>query len=295
MAQKSVGAGEFTIPALTVASFARYADLPPAQPLPAAPDPSLVEESPQGPLPKIGKDKKPWQAYARPQDAGGDGPRVAVVVTGLGLSRAASMAAIGKLPPQVSLAFSPYATDLTEWMIRARRAGHEVLVALPMESDRFPFEDAGPLGLRADSTAEENMKRLELVLSRFGGYAGVVGTMGSRFKTSEAQLKPILEALKARGLMYVEGSGPQGSLAPRIAGEIGLPKAVADVDLEQAPTRAGIEAKLAEAEAVAQQRKAVVVTTELTPASLDRLVAWIAALQVKKIALVPVTALADKQ
>ena len=33
--------------------------------------------------------------------------RVAIVITGVGLSRAASMAAIGKLPPQVTLALNP--------------------------------------------------------------------------------------------------------------------------------------------------------------------------------------------
>ena len=46
----------------------------------------------------------------------------------LGLSRAATEAAIAKLPPSVTLAFSPYARNLKTWPERAKGAGHEVLV-----------------------------------------------------------------------------------------------------------------------------------------------------------------------
>ena len=49
-------------------------------------DPALIENTPQGPLPRIADDgRTPMAAYA-PPIAAGKGPRIALVVMGLGLS-----------------------------------------------------------------------------------------------------------------------------------------------------------------------------------------------------------------
>ena len=39
-------------------------------------------------------------------------PRIAIVISGLGISAKATAAALAKLPPQVTLAFAPYASDV---------------------------------------------------------------------------------------------------------------------------------------------------------------------------------------
>jgi hypothetical protein len=121
---------------------------PPAatpQPAPArnvAIDPRLVETSRHGPLPKIASDgTRPADAYARPGKPGGkpDGLRIAIVVTGLGVSASGTTEALAKLPGPITLAFGPYGTDLDRWVARARGEGHEVLLQVPME----PFELSG--------------------------------------------------------------------------------------------------------------------------------------------------------
>ena len=147
----------------------------------------------------------PWEVYARPLTGNEQGQRVGILVTGVGLSRAATMAAITKLPGEISLVFEPYAPDLNNWLLRARLAGHEVFVGLPMESENFPDEDPGPLALSTTVQVAENMNRLHSILSSFAGYVGVVSTMGSKFSEAEGQLKPILTELKKRGLMFVDG------------------------------------------------------------------------------------------
>src|SRR5262249_22729828 len=56
-------------------------------------DPDLIEETAAGPLPRIGDDgRKPMGAYA-PAVAGGKGPRIAIVIGGLGISAKATAAA----------------------------------------------------------------------------------------------------------------------------------------------------------------------------------------------------------
>lgn len=145
-----------------------------------APDPDLIEDGPNGPLPRIGEDgRKPWIAYARPFDVRDDRPRVAVLVIGLGFSETGSAMAIERLPSAVTLAFSPYAQDVTSLARRARADGHEIMLALPMVSDQFPFRDAGPAALQASTSPEDARDRLERVLSRTFGYVGVVGSGNS--------------------------------------------------------------------------------------------------------------------
>ncbi len=128
--------------------------LPPADGGPAlllpAPDPGLVEKSPDGPLPIIGKDgRQAWQVYARPFDSGDKRPRLALIITGLGLDRALSQAATDRLPGGVTLGFDPYAADVKDAINQARGLGHEILLGLPMEPLDYPRQDPGPLTLLA--------------------------------------------------------------------------------------------------------------------------------------------------
>jgi len=291
------GAG-IVVPAVTSVTLRALPDDPGGKPLGATPDVRLIEkkEGLTGALPIIGKDgTMPWKAYSRPYEGDDEGMRVAIVIIGLGLSRAASMAAIGKLPPEVTLALDPYALDLSDWLVRARLVGHEVMMTLPMESERFPVHDAGPYSLDTGLKEEENIKRLELVLSQVTGYFGVATVLGSRFGTSEALLTPVLEALKDRGLMVLS-TGVQGSLlAPKIGRKIGLTQAVSDLTLDDEPSRAAVEAKLLRLEGLIKEKKFAIAVAHPYPATIARLIAWTKKLKEKKITLVPLSALADKQ
>lgn len=289
--------GGLTIPAVGQQAFARIPDSRAApQPLSTAPDPALVEQRPEGPLPKIARDgRKAWQVYARPSDPREDRPRIALILSGLGLSRAATIETIRKLPGVVTLAFDPYAKGLNDWIIRARQAGHEALLTVPMEPIGFPARDEGPLALQTSLKPPDNIKRLETVLSRMSGYIGVRSTPATQFALSEEALKPVLEAVKARGLMFVDGGEQPKTLAPKIASQIGLPRAMSNMVVDSTPSRAAIDAKLAELETMARQNAVVVATAHAYPVTVERLVAWIPTLEGKGLALVPVSAIADKQ
>lgn len=259
-------------------------------------DPDLSEISPQGPLPVISEDgRMAWRVYAKPfknQDAR---PRVAIVISGLGLSEAATEAAIRLLPGNVTLAFDPYAPGLFDWVARARQAGHEVLIMVPLEPSTFPIEDPGPQGLMTTNAPEENRLRLEYILSRMTGYIGVMTVMGSKFNTSDEYLRTFLGEIKTRGLMFLEGGVDANSLAPKIATEIGLPRALADIIVDSIPTRGAIDDQLAELESILDKKPVAVAVAEAYPSSIERLAAWTAALETKNLVLAPLSAVADKQ
>ena len=283
------GAG-IVIPAVTQAAFAAIPPAAPSQPLTAVPDPALIEQTDQGPLPKIGEDgRKAWQIYARPFEDDGKRPRIAVIIGGLGLSRAATEAAVGRLPGEVALAFDPYAKGLQDWVSRARQAGHEVLLSLPMEPAAFPLYDPGPLALLTTLEPEANLGRLTFLLGRISGYVGVVSVHGSRFTTEKGHILPVLEFLKQRGLMYVDNGSTRQSLAPGIASEIGLPGTVSNVNLDVDLSRSAIDSRLATLEETARKNKTAVVMASAYPVVVERLAAWIGTLEKKGLVLAPVS------
>ena len=284
------------VAAVTPASFVGLPDLPAAEPLPAAPLPGLFEDGDHGMLPRIGSDgKTPLQAYARPFSGAADLIRVAVIVKGLGLNRASTNAAIRKLPPEVTMAFSPYAQGVSDWARFARERGHETLIELPLEPREFPVLDPGPYALRTLADPADNQRLLEFVLGRGAGYVGVIGTMGSKYSQNKEQLGATLTHLKARGVMYVDASNGETSLAPGLAKSLSLPRAMVDVDLDRVASRAAVAGHLSQVEGIARKKAVAVLAVDPTPVVIEALAAWIATLEEKGLVLAPISALADKQ
>lgn len=262
----------------------------------AAVDPALLETKDDAKLPKIGQDgRQPWSTYGRPFNLDDTRPRVAVVVTGLGLSAAETRRTISELPGAFSLSFSPYARDLEQQMARARRAGHETLVDLPMEPLDFPRDDPGPSTLLTSLSLVDNLNRLEWVLGRAPGYVGVTTWMGSQFTTVEDALMPVLEGLKQRGLLLVDSRATSRSIATELASSIQLPRAFNNTFIDATPSIDSIDRALAGLEAIARQQRYAVGIARPLPVTLDRLARWAGTLEGKGIALAPVSAIADRQ
>ncbi|MBO6633367.1 divergent polysaccharide deacetylase family protein [Parvibaculum sp.] len=258
------------------------------------PDPALVEQTADGPLPKISRDgRKPWQVYARPVPSGTQSDRrIALVVSGMGISESATAHAIKVLPPEVTLSFAPYGAGLQEWIARARAAGHEVLLELPMEPFGYPQNDPGPHTLLTGGNTDENISRLEWLMSRFTGYTGVMNYQGARFTTSASALTPVMGALGARGLLYVDNGASARSLAPELAEKAGMPAVQATRIVDPVQNPEVIATSLDTLEDVAREKGSAVGVASGFPVTVDALVQWAASLKDEGYVLVPVTAIA---
>jgi len=282
----------------------QVAAVPPPPPVPAgpgilqpAPDPGLIEQTSIGPLPRIGDDGRlPWQVYARPFDNRDTRPRIALIMSGLGLSGAATQAAIQGLPGGVSLAFQPFADNLQQWIRLARAAGHEVYLNLPMEPVDFPASDPGPRALFVAYAPEENIERLEWALSRVSGYVGLLNHMGSRFTTSREAMLPIMTTLEQRGLAFVDARVSARSVATVLATEKNVPRAINDRFLDaREVSRDTVDARLAELESIAGEVGVSVGIGQAFPVTIARIREWAATLNGKGIVLAPVSAVFDRQ
>ena len=258
----------------------------------------LLETSRHGAIPRIAPDgARPAELYARaaaPLQGKKDGPRVAIVIGGLGVSANVTRQATEKLPGPVTFAFTPYGTDVEGMVTRARAAGHEVLLQAPMEPFDYPDNDPGPQTLLTTLSVDQNTDRLHWLMSRFQGYVGIANYMGARFTSTEAALAPVLKEVSRRGLIYVDDGSSPRSLAGQIASANNLPFARAEILLDAVTTTAHIDRALARLEALAREHGSAVGMASALPASIERIAQWAKAAEGRGIVLVPITAVAIK-
>jgi polysaccharide deacetylase 2 family uncharacterized protein YibQ len=262
---------------------------------PVVADPDLLEDGPNGMLPRIGDDgRKPWQVYrAAYKAAGKKGARVAVVIVDLGLKRDVTKQAIEELPPEVTLAFSPYADNLPALVRAARLKGHEVLLAVPMEPSGYPRNDPGERTLLTSNTTARNLGLLKWSMSRFSGYVGIVAHEGDRFLGSREHLRPVLGEVKARGLMFVDPSRVRTGKADTLSAEIGLPVASVTAIIDDDPSPVSINARLNAIAAQARTDGHAVALGRPYPATIETVKRWLASFHERDLAAAPVTAVAE--
>jgi hypothetical protein len=259
------------------------------------PDPELIEKDEVGPLPIIDKNGRlPWRVYARPFNVLDKRPKIAIVLTWLGVSSSATKKAIQELPGAITLAFAPFSRGLPEWIELARGRGHEVLVNLPMEPLDYPRSDPGPYALLTTLPADQNLRRLKWVLSRMTGYIGVANFMGSKFTADEEALGPVMADLKKRGLMIFDSSDPKYSIVKKLATKVGVPYALGLLALDREPNRGYIDKRLKALEGLAAKRGKIVAVARPYPIVLARIKRWVKKLEGKNVVLVPVSAVTKR-
>ncbi len=214
-------------------------------------------------------------------------PTVSLIVSGLGTNATRTRAAINELPPEVTLSFAPTSDNLRTWVRQARRAGHEVLIELPMEPYDYGRQRPHAQVMQVGVSADTNKQRLSKLLARAPGYVGVMNYQGAKFATEQAAVDPVVAELRAKGLAFFE----DGSLirsefegSSRNAG-LAFGKATAWVDAR--PVADEISQQLLVLETTARERGAALGTSMPFPVSIDLLKEWIPTLEEKGIALAP--------
>jgi polysaccharide deacetylase 2 family uncharacterized protein YibQ len=266
---------------------------PDAPPVMAGIDEKLLEKSKYGMLPIAIGALKPVTAYAAGSEADRakamKTPSIAIVIGGLGVGAAKTADAIMKLPPAVTLGFTPYGSDPGKLVERARAQRHEVLLQLPMEPFDYPDNDPGPQTLLTSATPEQNLDRMMWHMSRFQGYVGVANFMGARFIATDTAMQPLAREASKRGLaLFDDGATPRSVAAAAAEGQ-GMPFARSDLTVDVVPTSADIDKALARLESLAKERGVAVGVASALPISIERINAWAKTLETRGVMLVPLT------
>jgi uncharacterized protein len=261
--------------------------------IPPSPAPNSAPGLPPREPPRVAETPvPPWQRYAATAPAGDGRPWVAVVIDDLGLDRKRSARTVA-LPGPLTLAWLPYAHDVTQQATVARARGHEILLHLPMQPQGK--ENPGPNALTVDLSSTEIRKRVAHGLALLPEAVGLNNHMGSRFTRDAAAMAPVVAELKERGQLFLDSRTALNSIAGDVAKAAGVPTTSRDVFLDNEPIPVAVAERLAETEALARKRGQAIAIGHPHDVTLDALEPWLRSLSARGLVLAPVSAIVKRE
>lgn len=257
--------------------------------LPKAPISGLTRQSAFGPVPTKGAGSALF-AYRRSfQPQAGKKP-VSLIVGGLGVNRSLTQDAIQSLPADVTLSFAAHTVGLQDWIDTARADGHEVLIEVPMESAGFdPSEPGADRTLRITVPPAENRRRLEWMMSRAQGYAGLINFNGDVFLTRTDVAAPFMDTLSKTGLGFLTDGDFETPSLPALAKSVRQPFKTGNGLVDPDPIARVISARLSRLSLTAASGSHPVGVGFAYPETLSEVQIWIATLDAKNLQLAPAT------
>ncbi|MCP4183489.1 MAG: divergent polysaccharide deacetylase family protein [Hyphomicrobiales bacterium] len=259
------------------------------------PDPELIEKTSVGQLPiKSADGLRALDVYSRQPDTEGNFgiARIVIIVGGLGISQTSTNQAIETLPSGVTFAFAPYGNSLSRWMLAARKAGHEILMQIPMEPFGYPQVNAGEHSLLASTKENKNQRELRWSLGRITNYVGVMNYLGGKMLTSPEALTPIFEELSDRGLMFVDDGSTRNSITKSVSKTTGLPYARAHLTIDSLRSRSAIAKNLKKLEGLAKRTGLAIGVATAFPETISQIAKYLKNAKKRGLEITPVSAIA---
>jgi polysaccharide deacetylase 2 family uncharacterized protein YibQ len=240
-----------------------------------APAPEVSETVDGKTLPKRGdKDVIPSKLYAHPFTRKPDQALLSFVVMNAGIDPQA-IGLLMALPPEVSVAYSPYARPASSYSEHVRATGHEVWTMLPTMNAAYPASDPGPMGIIARMPSEEIIRRTREVLAAIAGSVGLVLPPDETVANQPNTLAAVLAEINARGLLMLS-TNPSRNI-DQISNNAGMKQIIrrADLIIDEDATEAEILSKLAGVVAAAKEKGEYVVMLSARPQKLKLLTEWL--------------------
>ncbi|MEM7767316.1 MAG: divergent polysaccharide deacetylase family protein [Pseudomonadota bacterium] len=229
----------------------------------------------------------PADKYARPFENPTGQPAVSIVLGGLGLNYTHTKTAISELPPEITLAFSPHTRGLKTWITRARDAGHEVLIEVPMEASEYGRVKPHPLTLKSGVSEDALTARLDRFLATASGYFGVINYQGDKFAQDTGLAGAVVEHVHARGLAFIEDGNLTGSSFEIAAAGSAARYARAHEVIDTRIETSAMQDKLMALETRAKENGTALGTAIAYPISIDALRDWATTLESRGLVLAP--------
>ena len=266
-------------------------DVPPsARGLPKAPIAGLTRQSAFGPVPSKAAGSS-LVAYRRPFVPQSGKSPVSLVRGGLGVNRGLTQDAIETLPADVTLSFAAHSIGLQDWVDMARADGHEVLIEVPMESTDFdPSEPGADRALRITVPPAENGRRLDWMMSRAQGYAGLINFNGDIFLTRTDVAAPYMDRIAQTGLGFMTDGAFATPSLPTLAKSVRQPFKTGHGLIDPDPISQVIAARLSGLSQDATSGDHPVGVGFGYPETLSEVRNWISTLEAQNLQLAPATA-----
>ena len=228
-----------------------------------------------------------WLRHAVTTRLADERPVIAIVIDDMGLNRS-NTRAFNDLPAPLTLSFLPYAGKIEAQTDAARKAGHELMVHLPME----PLGSAwpGPEALITSLSHDEFVERLETNLDRIKDYVGVNNHMGSRLTADRGRMDLVMRELRKRDVLFLDSKTNSSSVASEMASRNGVPNTTRDVFLDHVIDIDKIRDQMDLIERIAHRTGSAVAIGHPHTATIEALKDWLPTLTERGFALAPLSA-----
>lgn len=216
-------------------------------------------------------------------------PRVAIFVSGMGLSQTATRSALDTMPAEVTLAFVPYGAAIGATVDEAKTKGHEILLQIPMQN--ASGGPPGPHALRVGETKEALRADLAWLTSRFHGYDGVTNLLGAPVTADLPAMTALLTSVAADKLFYLDDGTSKRDISSNVAAGLGVPTLQADLVLDATPDAATVDANLERLLAIARRKGSAIGMASGLPDHMAAIAKFARDAGSKGVILVPVAAL----
>ncbi len=216
-------------------------------------------------------------AYFGPQ------PVIAIVIDDMGISHRRTKD-ISLIHAPLTSSFLTYGNSLERQVAAAKRAGHEIIVHVPMEPKSL--SNMSPDVLKVTMNEGEIKSGLEKMLSRFHDVKGVNNHMGSRFTENLEKMQYVMDVLKEHNLFFLDSKTSGKSVGKSVARANGVNYANRHVFLDNTNEVDYILKQLALAEKIAKNNGYAIAIGHPKSNTVEALKLWVPSLSEKNIRLV---------
>lgn len=233
-----------------------------------------------------------WRQYAVAAPTTADRPMIAVVIDDMGIDRRRSDRVVALEGP-LTLSYLTYARELRAQALEARIRGHELMLHVPMEPSNQAI-DPGPNVLLTDLPHTDLRTRLDWALGRFEGFVGINNHMGSKFTADPTGMTVVMEALRDRGLLFLDSRTTGATQGAVTALRAGVPFVERNVFLDNVNDVAAVNDRLADLEDVAARHGFAVGIGHPRDATIEALSEWVWGMSERGFVLVPLTTIVER-
>ncbi|GIP39277.1 hypothetical protein J31TS4_25570 [Paenibacillus sp. J31TS4] len=148
--------------------------------------------------------------------------RVAIVIDDAGNSMKGTKEMLA-LPFKLTIAVMPFLSSTKEDAEAAFRAGHDVIVHLPMEPKSGKKSWLGPGAITTDMTDEQIRAAVRAALDDVPHAIGINNHMGSKATGDPRVIHAVLEVCRERGVFFLDSHTNYRSIVSKVAREVGVP------------------------------------------------------------------------
>jgi polysaccharide deacetylase 2 family uncharacterized protein YibQ len=210
-------------------------------------------------------------------------PVIAIVIDDMGVSPKRTRDIISLKAP-LTASFLTYASNIDRQVASAVKAGHEILVHVPMEARTS--NQVAPDVLTLDMSEKDLKERLQGMLAKFKDARGINNHMGSRFTENKKHMGYIMEVLKERNMFFLDSKTSPRTVGKEVARKHNVEYVGRSVFLDNENNFEYIMGQLRRAEAVALKNGYAVAIGHPKSETYKALEAWIPSLEEKGIRLV---------